>query len=424
MIHVLLIALLFTSFTQKWYFPQGIHEFAVGRVCIGDTDRDGHTELFFTTLSDYWKIFIYELHLPDTWEVDSFSCYWGPLVWDIGDFDCDGLWDLVIQTAVDTPPKPLISVVESPDSFSYPTQEVWRDTVGFSLVQPISVYDVDKDAYPEIFKLGWRKGDTIYYPFGIYEATFNNQYDTVFMGTGPGGLSSTIAFGDFDNDNQIEFVVGNIDGLFQIWECIGNNIYQLLEQAYLNTGNIKDCFTVPDADQDGKLEFLLKGYTPSTGRIQTFFFEAICNDTYTIIDSFICIGGYPDYGGQYSDVGDVDGDSIPEIVLEACQNVYIIKAAANDSFYVWETLPGHNTGSNVRVFDFDNNGLAEIVISGNNETHIYEYEPGGVEEYTSGKPVNIGFACLPNIVENDIHLSFTLPQQTQVSLNIYNNLGI
>jgi hypothetical protein len=125
----------------------------------------------------------------------------------------------------------------------------------------------------------------------------------------------------------------------------------------------------------------------------------------------------------YSDVGDVDGDSIPEIVLEACQNVYIIKAAGNDSFYVWDVLPGHNTGSNVRVFDFDNNGLAEIVISGNNETHIYEYEPGGVVEYTSGKPVNIGLTCLPNIVENDIHLSFTLPQQTQVSLSIYNNLG-
>jgi hypothetical protein len=391
-------------------------------VCIGDTDRDGHTELFFTALSDYFKIFIYELHLPDMWEVDSFFCAWdwAPILWDIGDFDIDGLYDLVIQTAVDTPPKHLISITETPDSFSYPTQEVWRDTVDIGTIRPICVYDIDKDGISEIVQTGGEPGSNYYIDFSIYEAIGDNVYQVKYYFESPTSQTSTIAFGDFDSDNQNEFVMGTIDGEYSVFECQGNDVYvPILINSQLPTGNIFDCFTVPDADRDGRLEFVLKGYTPPTERIETFFFEAVGNDTYAIIDSFFCYGG----SGGHSDVGDVDGDSIPEIVLEACQNVYIIKAAGNDSFYVWDVLPGHNTGSNVRVFDFDDNGLAEIVISGNNETRIYEYEPGGVEEYTSGKPVNIGFTCLPNIVENDVHVSFTLLQQTQVSLNIYNSLG-
>jgi hypothetical protein len=394
-------------------------------MCIGDTDRDGHDELIFSTYGVIFKTFIYELHLPDVWEVDSISTPGGDLLWGSGDFDVDGLYDLVIQFHIENPQwADGIIIYESPDSFSYPTQEVWRDTVGPPQVLAVTAYDIDRDGLPEIVK----NRATPYGYLGIYESVSDNQYALIFADdpdtTGYTAPCATHAFGDFDNDSKIEFVCA---GGYRYWiyENIEDNVYEKIYENLLweSTDNIKDCFTVPDADQDGKIEFVLKGYSPSTGRIETFFFEAVGNDTFAIIDSFFCYGGLNEYSGGHSDVGDVDGDSIPEIVLEACQNVYIIKAAANDSFYVWETLPGHNTGSNVRVFDFDDNGLAEIVISGNNETRIYEYEHGGVEEYTSGKPVNIGFTCLPNIVENDIHLSFTLPQQIQVSLNIYNNLG-
>ncbi|MBE0433579.1 T9SS type A sorting domain-containing protein, partial [candidate division WOR-3 bacterium] len=95
------------------------------------------------------------------------------------------------------------------------------------------------------------------------------------------------------------------------------------------------------------------------------------------------------------DVGDVDGDGIPEIVLEACQNVYIIKAAGNDSFYVWQTLPGNSNGSCVRVYDIDGNGLSEIIISGNNQTRIYEYQVG-IAELPGAAVQPIGLEVSPN----------------------------
>ena len=416
---------------QKWYMPAGVAAGNHGRMLINDTDRDGNYEFIFSDFAASQKIHIYELHLPNTWEIDSFPYLYSPLLWDMGDFDIDGLYDLVIQaSATASYPTMVISIAESPDSFSYSTQEVWRDTVGFALVQPISVYDVDKDSFPEIFKLGWRKEDSIttYYPFGIYESVGDNQYDTIFMGTGLGSLSSTIAFGDFDSDGLTEFVIGNIDGKYQLWECIGNNNYQLLEQQQLPTVNIKDCFSVSDADGDGKLEFVVKGFVIPSAEIHAFIFEATGDNTYEIIKTFTLPGG--DYYGGYSEAGDVDGDSIPEIVLEARQNVFIIKAADNDSFYIWDTLPGHTSGSCVQIFDIDENGLAEIVISGNNQTRIYEYDPGGIEEARSRKPeARYGLQVSPNPFKDKVNIRYQIPkgvdsrQNPVVSMNIYDVTG-
>ena len=126
-----------------------------------------------------------------------------------------------------------------------------------------------------------------------------------------------------------------------------------------------------------------------TARIHAFIFEATGDNTYEIIDTFDLFGGHNSYYGGYSDVGDVDGDGIPEIALEGCQNIYIIKAAGNDSFYVWEILPGNTGGSSVRVYDIDGNGLSEVVISGNNQTRIYEYEVGITESTRRKEPWDI-----------------------------------
>lgn len=418
---LLILPFIFNGFVQKWFIPQGTIGTA-GRICIGDTDRDGHYEFIFSTYGGSYTIYFYELHLPDTWEVDSFPYLYSPLVWDIGDFDIDGLADLPIQaSATESFPTMILSIAESPDSFSYPTQEVWRDTVGPAQILPVSSYDIDQDGIPEIVK----NRAIPYGDIGIYESIGDNQYALIFADdpdtSGFEAPAATHAFGDFDSDGNIECVFAGGDEWYWVYESPANNTYEKVSEDALFTSNIRDCFAVLDADGDGKLEFVVKGFYIIEAEIHAFILEAIADNTYAIIKTLTLPGG--DYGGGYSDAGDVDGDSIPEIVLEARQNVFVIKSVGNDSFYIWDTLPGNNSGSNVRVFDLDENGLAEIVISGNNETRIYEYEPGGVEEYTSGKPVNIGFTCLPNVVENDISISFVLPEPDHISLSIYNNLG-
>ncbi|MEO0185411.1 MAG: hypothetical protein ABIL20_06405, partial [candidate division WOR-3 bacterium] len=376
----LVFQILFCGFQQKWYISKGVQG-AVGRIFDTDYDQDGYSELVFTPYYPIYGLFFCELHLPSTWEIDSFPYVSYPILMDIGDFDLDGLPNLVLQEDFgdfpNGPPVPGISIAESPDSFSYPTQEVWRDTVGPPLVLPVCAFDIDSDGFPEIVK----NRATPYGYLGIYESIGNNQYDLIFATnpdtTGSEAPAATIAFGDFDGDNKIEFVPAGADEWYWIYECIGDNSYEKVAQGYLLTHNIRDCFTVPDADGDGKLEFVVKGFVVPDARTDCFIFEATGNNTYQMIKSFhLPNAQHWDYGGGYSDVGDIDGDSIPEICLEAASYVYIIKSAGNDSFYVWQTLSGNSLGSSIRITnDLDNNGLNEIVISGNNHTRIYEKTP-------------------------------------------------
>ena len=429
---LLMLPFLFNSFVQKWYIPGGTN-YGAGRICVGDTDRDGNHEFIFTTYGGSYTIYFYELYLPGTWEIDSVPDLNAPLLWDIGDFDIDGSHDLVIQCGSVSPFWTGLAIFESPDSFSYPTQEIWRDTVDIGTVQPICVYDIDRDSIPEILQTGGEAGSNYYIDFSIYESIGDNAYDVKYFFESPETPTSTIAFGDFDSDSVIEFVLGTIDGQYSIFESPENDSYIPLHvNIQLSTLNIKDCFSSSDADGDGKLEFVIKGFVVPTARINAFIFEAVSDNTYEIVKTFDLFGGSNDYYGGYSEAGDVDGDSILEIVLEGCQNIYIIKSAGNDSFYVWDTLPGHLSGSNVRVYDIDSNGLSEIIISGNNETRIYEYVPEGVKETALRLTPNAlrSLQVFPNPFKEKTYIKYQITNnkfqtnsKSQIELKIYNTNG-
>ena len=411
---LLILPLLLGNFVEKWVIPDG--KASYGTIEMGDFDHDGLIDIIVRRSLER-KVMFYELGLQNQWLLqDSIVDDGDHLIWDAGDFDLDGNSDLVFQKSFGMP-NVGIAVYESPDSFSYPTQEVWRDTVGFALVTPICVHDIDQDSLPEIVKI---IGDTT--DFDIYESVSDNSYVRIFRDTIPANHSpmSTLAVGDFDMDAANEFVMGYSGGEYSIWECIGNNLYQEILFQQLPTASIKDCFSVPDADGDGKIEFVVKGYVISSAEIHAFIFEATGDNTYEIIKTFTLWGG--DYYGGYSDVGDVDGDSIPEIALEGRQTVHIIKAAGNDSFYVWETLPGNASGSSVRVYDVDGNGLSEVIISGNNETRIYEYQVG-IEEAKKLLDLLSMFAVHPNPFTNTLDIRFN-PQYTgEITVNVYDVSG-
>jgi len=399
--------------------PQGVSGFGNTVMQVIDTDRDTHLEFIFTTYGSWPPyVYIFELHLPNDWQVDSVPLVGGDLLWDSGDFDNDGLYDLALQFHIETPSlADGIMIYESVDSFSYPTEEVWRDTVGFPLVTPICVHDIDQDGLPEIAKVcGY------YTDLEIYESIGNNLYEhvTTVITAATHTSMSTLAFGDFDSDNQNEFVWGYSGGEYSIWECTGNNTYQEVLLQQLPTLNIRDCFSVPDADGDGKMEFVVKGYVIPSAEIHAFIFEATGDNTYEIIKTFTLWGG--DYYGGYSDVGDVDGDSIPEIALEGRQTIHIIKAAGNDSFYVWETLPGNVSGSSVRVYDVDGNGLSEVIISGNNQTKIYEYQVGIAEDNESSRPLNT-MEVHPNPFKNILDIRFDAQYEGEITVNVYDVSG-
>ncbi|GAH80473.1 unnamed protein product, partial [marine sediment metagenome] len=236
---------------------------------------------------------------------------------------------------------------------------------------------------------------------------------------------STHAFGDFDLDGKTEFVVGGMSAgalgaTYWVYESFGNNQYERIIQDYLPTKNIKDCFSVSDADGDGKMEFVVKGFTFPDGKFRVFIFEAVGDNSYEIVDTLIFSGFSNSYYGGYSDVGDVDGDGLPEIALEGSFRVYMIEADSNDNFYVFDTLPGHGSGSSVAVYDIDGNGLSEVVISGNNETRIYEYVPQGVEEKQTFTKDHPEISISPNPFSDKLNINFSIERNAKgIELKIY-----
>ncbi|MEO0227930.1 MAG: T9SS type A sorting domain-containing protein [candidate division WOR-3 bacterium] len=381
---LIIFVLISLHFKQKYFLNNGVGYGVESNILLCDSDRDSRLDLIFGYHIPYDgdRVVIYELYPGDTFHLELIVDTMTNIAWSIGDFDLDGLFDLILSGDFGVPMIG-IQIFESPDSFSYPTLEVWRDTVmGGGMSGFVCPYDIDRDGMWEMIKLF---GDTS--NFDIYECTGDNSYSKVFS-TPIDSIDaphSLPAFGDFDGDGKIEFVFGGCRRLckpdtayYWCYESPANNTYELVHLDSINTEGIIDCFSVPDADGDGKMEFVLKGFTILTHpfyTIQTKIFEATGDNSYEIIDSFSFHYNSYDYWGGLSDVGDIDGDGNCEIVLEGCDKVYVIKSNGNNSFYFWDTLPGHITGSNIKVFDIDGNGLNEIVISGNNETRIYEKTP-------------------------------------------------
>ncbi len=400
---MLLIINLVGVFNLKWYLPVGCASGASGKVLVADADRDSCYEIYISDFQFFDKINVCELHLPNTWEMDSFANMPGEIAWDVGDFDCDGLWDLLCwgEDAIGT--TVLLFITESPDSYSYPVNEVWRDTVGPPALDiGDEAFDIDQDGYPELVK---NRPDP--YDLGIYECTGDNHYDLIFVDTTSHGAPlGTHAFGDFDQDGHNEVVFAGANRTYWIYESPSNNTYERLRFDTLPSSGIRDCIDIDDMDQDGKEEFLLKGSRTLAATIDAFVFEATGNNMYDTIWVAHFPGG--DYYNGHSDAGDVDGDSVPEIVLEARQNVFIIKAAGNDSFYVWDTLPGSVAGMNIKIFDLDNNGLNDIIMSSEQQTWIYEYGGGGVEEADKWEVRSGKLEIFPNPCYGNLTIKFQI----------------
>jgi hypothetical protein len=359
-----------------------------------------------------------------TWVVDSFLDPKWESCWAVGDFDRDGLSDILVRGAIPTQ-YALIGILESPDSFSYPTQETWRDSLAGCDDNANSVFDIDRDGITEIFD---NLNDGLPYWFSIRKSIGNNQYATVYEtnpDTFPGDCPySTHACGDFDGDGKNEFAMSGSSGFYWVYEYDPDSGYRQVLCDYIPTGNERDCITIPSGFNDRQY-FMIKGTNYSTGRIQAFIFKGIADNTYQVIKIFEFPYIYMECYHGFSSVGDLDGDSIPELALEALPWVYIIKQAGNDSFYIWDRVAGAETGASTRILDVDHNGLNDLVVSGNNETKIYEYSPGYVEENNNKRTVKAGLTLTvnPNPFTKTTLITLTTTTHNPTKITIYDASG-
>jgi len=368
------------NFKQVSHIPSGMI-WCGGYIKGTDVNHDGYEDLIFTTAivpGDSNRVVYYGYRPYNRYVFEDTIGHPPSVFWDIGSLDGDSLMDVLAQSDDSAPTG--IEVFEPNDFWSFPKVRVWEwryEWLGYSL-QAMYITDLDRDSFKEILTAD---GQVIY----VFENRGNNQYQRVFSDTVSNIPTGSFAFGDFDGDGRMEFVVPTYgvyssDTTVYVYKCIGNDQYQRVWGDFLNTANMYDCITLPDMDGDGKPEFMigsLRTGSPYPWQACLWIYKSTGPNQYGLIyaDSI----PVTDRGVYcvHSDCGDIDRDGRPELVwaIDRDWMVYKYDSLGHRFQRVFSAYgDNHHNSTNVHIHDMNGNGYPEIIESGGNETHIWEVE--------------------------------------------------
>jgi hypothetical protein len=418
------------NFNRLSLFPDGI--IATKNLLIGDTNHNGLDEIIIPghhhTIWEYKPVnqFV-EVYIRAGSSDTSFCPY------DVGDGDRDGFSDL-IGTFTDQSAggyKEGTAILESKDAHSYPDSFTWVNI--YSLYEneylPYRFTDLDSDGNPDLFGSWYSYSDEIVGSI-IYENRGDNYYVPVWQCT-VGDYRGSELFGDFDGDGKRELfsVIGWSGDSAYTYECTGDDSYKLTWVGHHKWINIYDNWLGNDTDQDGKPEIFMKDYWygSNPGAALTMY-EATGDNTYNLVE-IDTIRGSMDALEGLSCCGDVDGDSVEEVVVSVGTRVIIYKATGDDKYErVWEwdndmgdPLNGYTAV--VACHDFNKNGYDEVVISGSGKTSVFEIDKASITE-SKTKPLGVArISVTPNLIKNSATIKYSIPNDGRVELTVYDAVG-
>jgi hypothetical protein len=319
-----------------------------------------------------------------------------------GDVDDDGLTDIVCITVEPDSSNPNVFyrdviTIESPDSFGYPSRLSWYYRYGENGTIPCPTYyppDLDGDGHKEVFC------GTPTLGAAIWENTGNDQNELVWHSSRPDGYR--LAFGDFDRDGRMNFVTSSLSstGIVSVWDCTGDDQYQVVYQDTVGQPNGADVFMTNDIDGDGFPEFYVAYENVPRGKIYLYMWQAdqAGTDTYhrTLVDS---VGFSGTDWGRISECGDIDADGIDECIWTTPDIIKVYKAVGNDDLQeVWHWNNDHGGFRSLvsTVYDVNNDGYNELITAGNAKISIFEVDAVDLLSpnrgtYNVGDTVSIGW---------------------------------
>ena len=120
--------------------------------------------------------------------------------------------------------------------------------------------DADADDKPEIFTRDDTTNSVFQYTRQIKITTIALSLFLKIATLGNNGIRANAATGDFDNDGQMEILIGDSDGDLFVYETIGNDQYGQTWTVRLPESSAQ-LFAAGDLDSDSKAEFAVCAMT-------------------------------------------------------------------------------------------------------------------------------------------------------------------
>jgi len=221
--------------------------------------------------------------------------------------------------------------------------------------------------------------------FNLFSQTFTEQTDIILQGVS----SSSVAWGDYDNDGDLDILITGATGSSTYMSEIFRNDAGVFTDinAGLQGVSFGSC-AWGDYDNDGDIDILLTGqyYIRTTRYVISRIYR---NDNGAFTNSGISLTGI--YNGKVA-WGDYDNDGDLDILLTGYTgSASVTRIYRNDGISFSSVDPGLSTAPNTYAGwgDYDNDGDLDIVLMGSSKaafTKIYRNDDGVFSDINAGLP--------------------------------------
>lgn len=262
------------------------------------------------------------------------------------DMNRDGIPDLVVGHGLNA----RVGVVlgNGDGSFQAP---LTQDLPMFSQSVGVAVGDFDRDGIPD-----------------VATANDDGQRASVFRGNGDGtlgtptnystngGRASAIVTGDFDRDGKLDLaVVGSgFSARLNLLRGNGDGTFQAATVINLGSGSQPLALRAIDLDRDGDLDLVTANYGTASVSVLT-----------NVGGGFASRTEYPTWGSPRGlDVGDVDGDRIPDVVFTdgVGDTVGLLRGNGDGTLATARSFTVGASPYGVAVAELDRDGRSEIAV--------------------------------------------------------------
>ena len=263
-----------------------------------------------------------------------------------------------------------------------------------------SGYDIDGDGYGEFVVLLAEGGVIGADDVLIFEATGDNTYSKVwgvnFDDDSGDGATRGLFVGDSDGDGRVEIIVGQMEpNNILIYEYSGSG--QITDGtnpsetsiATLSVANTIKGIIVTDLNQDGNNEIIASTIDNDNG---LYAFESTGNNSYAgaITHDVVAQEGTDAGANGLAGVNvDLDGDGTREIAVAGQDDrlhIFTFNGTAfSEEFTSGDLGDGGSPVSDLNlvvVYNLDQDGLLEIIISNRQDDQIYVFEGTGTNTYS------------------------------------------